>query len=164
MWLSEQLQNGSWKVTQWFTASFESVQLLLKMALWHLKKKPICAPPRLVSVSAQDDIIVLGKAHMHSAASIGSLAEVALEPVPIIVWLNTGCFWPRRVERQWLPFCSALSFMWSMLWCCGLSMFRKFLKPLSTSAVQSCKLDEVSAVLASLSAGSCSLTLTWPGQ
>ena len=160
-----------WIAAEWFMKSNTMIYCIFwkcpdtaQDGVAALEKKPICAPPRLVSVSAQDDIIVLGKAHMHSAASIGSLAEVALETVPIIVWRNTGCFWPRRVERQWLPFCSALSFMWSMLWCCGLSMFRKFLKPLSTSAVQSCKLDVVSTVLASLSAGSCSLTLTWPGQ
>ena len=38
-----------------------------------------------VSVSAQDGIVALGKAHMHSAPSLSSLPKVALETVPIFV-------------------------------------------------------------------------------
>ena len=41
-----------------------------------------------------------------------------------------------------------------MLWCSGLSVFWKFLKPRSTSALPSCRPDVISAVLASLSARS----------
>ena len=42
-----------------------------------------------VSVSAQDGIVALGKAHTRSAPSLSSLPKVALETVPIFVWLNT---------------------------------------------------------------------------
>ena len=60
-----------------------------------------------VSVSAQDGIVVLGKAHTivlgkahtillgkahtHSALSLSSLPKVALETVPMFVWLNIAC-------------------------------------------------------------------------
>ena len=68
----------------------------------------------LVSVSAQDGIIALGKAHSRSAPSLSSLPKVALETVPICSWLNTLL----------LPFFTPLSFRRSMLWCSGLSMLR----------------------------------------
>ena len=42
-----------------------------------------------VSVSAQDGIVALGKAHTRSAPTLSSLAKVALETVPIFAWLNT---------------------------------------------------------------------------
>ena len=42
-----------------------------------------------VSVSAQDGIVALGKAHTRSAPSLSSLPKVALETVPIFAWLNT---------------------------------------------------------------------------
>ena len=38
-----------------------------------------------VSVSAQDGIVALGKAHTRSALSLSSLPKVALETVPIFV-------------------------------------------------------------------------------
>ena len=37
-----------------------------------------------VSVSAQDDIIALGKAHTRSVPSLSSLPKVALETVPYL--------------------------------------------------------------------------------
>ena len=43
------------------------------------------------------------------------------------VWLNTDGSWSQRVECQPLPFSTPLSFRQS-----GLSVFRKFLKPLSS--------------------------------
>ena len=82
----------------------------------------------------------------------------------MFVWLNTDRSRPRRVECRPLPSSSPLSFRRSMLCCSGLSMFRKFLKPRSTSALPSCRPDAISAVLASLSSRSFPLTLTWPGQ
>ena len=106
------------------------------------------------SVSAQDGIIALGKAHTCSAPSLSSLPKVALKTVPIFVWLNTNCSRPWMVECWPLPFSTPLSFRRSMLWCSGLSMFRKFLKPLSTSALPSRRPDVISPVLASLSARS----------
>ena len=39
--------------------------------------------------SAQDDIVVLGKAHTRSAPSGNSLPKAALETVPMFVWLTT---------------------------------------------------------------------------
>ena len=113
-----------------------------------------------VSVSAQD----LGKAHTRSAPSLSSLPKVALEAVPIFAWLNTDRSRPWRVECRPLPFSTPLSFRQSMLWCSGLSVLRKFLKPRSTSALPSCRPDVISAVLASLSACSFPLTLACPGQ
>ena len=68
-----------------------------------------------VSVSAQDGIIALGKAHTCSAPSLSSLPKVALETVPIFVWLNTDRSRPWRVECQPLPFSTPLSFRRSML-------------------------------------------------
>ena len=117
-----------------------------------------------VSVSAQDGIIALGKAHTCSAPSLSSLPKVSLETVPIFAWLNTDRSRPLRVECRPLPFSTPLSFRRSVLWCSGLSVLRKFLKPLSTSALPSCRPDVISAVLASLSARSFPLTLACLGQ
>ena len=68
-----------------------------------------------VSVSAQDGIVALGKAHTRSAPSLSSLPKVALETVPIFVWLNTDRSRPWRVECRPLPFSTPLSFRRSML-------------------------------------------------
>ena len=68
-----------------------------------------------VSVSAQDGIVALGKAHTRSAPSLSSLPKVALETVPIFVWLNTDRFRPCRVECRLLPFSTPLSFRQSVL-------------------------------------------------
>ena len=68
-----------------------------------------------VSVSAQDGIVVLGKAHTYSAPSLNSLPKVALETVPIFVWLNTDRSLPWRVECWPLPFSTPLSFRRLML-------------------------------------------------
>ena len=103
-----------------------------------------------VSVSVQDGIVALGKAHTRSAPSLSSLPKVALETVPMFVWLNTDRSRPWRVECRPLPFSTPLSFRRSALCCSGLSVLRKFLKPLSTSALPSCRPDVISAVLISL--------------
>ena len=47
-------------------------------------------PIAAVSVSAQEGIVALGKAHTRSAPSLSSLSKVALVTVPIFVWLNIG--------------------------------------------------------------------------
>ena len=52
--------------------------------------------PVSVSVSAQDVIVALGKAHTRSTPSLSSLPKVALETVPIFVWLNTDRSGPHR--------------------------------------------------------------------
>ena len=67
------------------------------------------------SVSAQDGIVALGKAHTRSAPSLSSLPKVALETVPIFVWLNTDRSRPWRMECRPLPFSTPLSFRRSML-------------------------------------------------
>ena len=101
---------------------------------------PIQTHKQTVSVSAQDGIVELGKAHTLSAPYLSSLPKIALETVPMFVRLNTDRSRPQRVECWPLPFSTPLSFRRSVLWCSGLSMFRKFLKPLSTSALPSCRL------------------------
>ena len=53
-----------------------------------------------VSVSAQDGIIAHGKAHTRSTPSLSSLPKVALETVPMFVWLNTDRSRPRERERE----------------------------------------------------------------
>ena len=103
-----------------------------------------------LSVSAQYEILALGKAHSRSAPFPSSLPKVAFETVQVFVWLNTDCSRPRRVQCRALPF-STLSFRRSVLWYSGLSMFRKFLKPPSTSALPYCRPDVIFAVFASLS-------------
>ena len=44
------------------------------------------------SVSARDGIVVLGQAYTHSSPSLSNLTKVALETVPMFVWLNTDRF------------------------------------------------------------------------
>ena len=68
-----------------------------------------------VSVSAQDGIAALGKAHTRSAPSLGSLPKVALETVPIFAWLNTNRSRYWKVECRPLPFSTPLSFRRPML-------------------------------------------------
>ena len=108
-------------------------------------------------VSVPDGIVALGKAHTRSDPPLCSLTNVALETVPMFVWLNTDRSRPRRVQCRPLPFSTPLSLRRSVL-CSGLSMFRKFLKPRSTSALPNCRPDVIYAVLASLSARSFPLT------
>ena len=109
--------------------------------------------------SVQDGIVALWKVHKRSAPSLSSLPTITLETVPMFAWLNIISSPISEGGIYWLQaFSPPLSFRWSMLWCSGLSMFRKFLKPRSTSALPSCRPDVIFAVLASLSA--CSFPLT----
>ena len=117
-----------------------------------------------VSVSAQDGIVALGKAHTCSAPSFSSLCKVALKTVPVFVWLNTNRSRPPRVVCRLLSFSIPLSFRQPVLWCSGLSMFRKFLKPQRTSALSSCRPGVLSDMFASLSVRSFPLTSAYPGQ
>ena len=68
------------------------------------------ASDSLVSASALDGIAALGKAHARSAPSLSNLATIALETVPMLVWLNSNCSRPQRVKRRPLPFSGPLSF------------------------------------------------------
>ena len=70
-------------------------------------------PP--VSVSAQDGIVVVGKAHARSTPYLSSLSKVALRTVPVFVWLNTDRSQSWRVECQLPPFSTPLSFRSSVL-------------------------------------------------
>ena len=63
---------------------------------------------RSVSVSAQEGIVALGKAHTRSGPSVSSLPKVALETVPIFAWLNTDRSRPWRMECFPLPFSTPL--------------------------------------------------------
>ena len=78
------------------------------------------------SVSTQDGIVALKKAHTRSAPSLSSLPKVALETAPMFAWLNTDRSRPWRMECLPLPFSTPLSFRRSVLRCSGLSMLRKF--------------------------------------
>ena len=134
-------------------------------ALWRLTTVKGTRTLRVsLSVSAQDGIVALGKAHTRSTPSLCSLHKVAFETVPIFVWMNTDCSRPWRVECRPIPFSTPLFFRRSMLWYFGLSMFTKFLKPRSIPALPSCRPDVIFAVLASLSARSFPLTPACPGQ
>ena len=108
----------------------------------------------VVSVSAQHGIVALGKAHTRSTPSFSSLPKAALETVPIF------CLVEHRSLSTLEGGMSAASFLHSsflqavnavMLW---LVRVEKSLKPLSTSALPSCRPDVISAVVASLSARS----------
>ena len=109
-------------------------------------------------------MIALGKAHTRSSPSLSNLHKVALETVPMFVWLNTDRCRPQRVEIRPLLFSTPLFFRRSALWYSGLSMFRKFLKPRSTSTLPSWRPDVIFAVLSSLTACSFPLTPACPGQ
>ena len=80
----------------------------------------------------------------------------------MLVWLITDRSPSLRVERRPLSFFPTL--FPSGDHCSGLSIFRKFLKPLSTSALHSNTVLVMSAVFASRSAHSFLLTLAWQGQ
>ena len=66
-------------------------------------------------VSAHCGIVELRKAHKRSAPSPSSVSTVALETIPMFVWLNTDRTRPRTVERRPLPFSTPPSFSRSMI-------------------------------------------------
>ena len=125
---------------------------------WSWTEKIVDQSVTTVSVSARDDIVVLQKAHMHSAPFLNSLSKASLKTVPSAnICLVEGRSFPTlEGGMSAVPSSTPFSFRQSMLSCSGLSI--KFLKPLSTSAQPSCRPDVISAMLASLFAGSC------PGQ
>ena len=89
-----------------------------------------------ISVSAQYGIAGLRKVPSHSALSLNSLPIVALKTVWMLVRLNANHSWP---WMECWPLC--FSFLFPLvLWGFGLSVLRKFLKHLSTSALPSCRL------------------------
>ena len=87
-----------------------------------------------MSVSVQ----VFRKVHMISVLSVRNL-QTCLQSITSAHWLDTGQV--QRVERGLLPCSSLLSIMRFMLWmwCCCPSLFRKFFKPLSISALPGCR-------------------------
>ena len=64
-----------------------------------------------VSVSAQDGIVALRKAHMRSSSSFSRLPKVALEKGAMLVWLNTDRSRPRRAQCRPLPISLHSSFL-----------------------------------------------------
>ena len=62
------------------------------------------------SVSAQDDVTELEKAHVHSVLSLTSFPNVAFKTIPVLLWLNTDRFFLLQ-----LPFSTPLSFRESRL-------------------------------------------------
>ena len=98
-------------------------------------------------VSTQDGIAALTKVNGCSPLSV-------FPSLPLKQYLDLfehRWFQPQMVERPPL-FSTSLSFRMATLFCSGLSLFRKFLEHLSTSALSSCRLVVMSAVLTSLSA------------
>ena len=87
-----------------------------------------------------------------STPTLSSPLEVAFVTIPMSVRLNTYRFRPRSSKPQPLSFSALLSFKQSVLCCSGLSVFRRFLNPLSTSDSSGCRAVVMSAVRASLSA------------
>ena len=75
-------------------------------------------------VSAQDTVVALWKPHTHRP----HLSAIWLETVPPLVWLNTDCVQPWRMEHRPHPFSTPLSYRQSVLWWSGLSMFRMVFK------------------------------------
>ena len=53
-----------------------------------------------VSVSVQDHVVGLRKAHTRSAPSLSGNRKVAIETAPPFVWLNTDRSRPLRMERR----------------------------------------------------------------
>ena len=87
----------------------------------HLIMKASWQFPLSVTVSAQDGIVALREAHTRSAPVFRQSPMVALEIVPIFVWLNTDRSRPCRANVGRFLFSTSLSFRRSMLWCSGLS-------------------------------------------
>ena len=127
---------------------------------WHFLKIFLKQPMRTPSVQSKTDfqsssmewaktlfLENVQEAQMLSAPSLSN--PINVETVPILVCLNSA-------------FSIPLSFRQSVLWCSGLSMFRKFLEPFSFSALPSCRLVVMSLVFASLPAWSlCLASLMW---
>ena len=59
--------------------------------------------------SVQDGICALRKAHMRSTPSLRSFPNVALETVPILVWLTMAISHPPKEDRWALPLSAPLS-------------------------------------------------------
>ena len=102
--------------------------------------------------------VALRKPLTCSVLSLSNFSKVALKTVTMLVWLNTDHppIQPQRMKHCALPFATPLPFRQSKLLCSGLSMFRKCLKPPSSSALPSCRPAVTSAVLA----GPCTHTCT----
>ena len=69
---------------------------------------PSTGLPTVQFSSAQDGIYALGKAHMRSAPSFRSFANVAFETVPMFVWLTMALSRPFKEDRLELPLSTPL--------------------------------------------------------
>ena len=90
----------------------ETSKQAIKKKMLNVKRKTESVTPSVVSVSisGQDGIVTLGKAHTLSAPSLSSPPKVAIQTVPMFVGLNIDRSRPRRVECRPLPFSAPLSF------------------------------------------------------
>ena len=110
------LQGNTGCTPQWFVCIVRQHRQYPTVVCMYCKATPAVSCNSVsVSVSAQDGIVALGKAHTRSAPSLSSLPKAALETVPIFVWLNTDRSRPWRVECRLLPFSTPLSFRRSVL-------------------------------------------------
>ena len=67
--------------------------------------------------SVQDGIYALGKFHMRSVPSLTSFPNVALETVPVLVWLMMALSGPFREDHLAILHSTPLSSRPSMAWC-----------------------------------------------
>ena len=85
--------------------------------------------------------MALVKTHTCSPPPVSNRTSVAIETVSLLTRLNIDHSRTRRVERRPLPLSTPLSFRQSMVQCCGVSLFKNFLKPPalpSSYAIDSC--------------------------
>ena len=67
--------------------------------------------------SIQDGIYALRKAHMRSTPILRSFPNVALETIPVFVWLTRALFRPFKEDNLALLLSTSLSSRQSMVWC-----------------------------------------------
>ena len=83
----------------------------------HLKENTILGSVEVPLSSVQDGMYALSKAHMRSTPSLRSFPNVALETVPILVWLMIALSHPLKEDCWALPLSTPLSSRRSMVWC-----------------------------------------------
>ena len=86
-------------------------ELHLTMYFW----RSLCSSFQFSSV--EEGIYELGNARMRSIPSLRSFPNVALETVPMFVWLTMALPRPFRKDRLALPLSTPLSSRRSIVWC-----------------------------------------------
>ena len=140
-------------VNAWFLPSSFIWELPLHAAV-ALSNQPTTLPPSLSSrghnnVNHQSLVFAQCCTAVHKKRKhiLCHLLAIALETVPMLVWLNMDQSQLWTVEPHPLSFSSPLPFKQSNLWCSGLSLLRMFLKPPNTSALPSCRAVVMSALV-----------------